>query len=258
MAESSSYEVSKGIFNDENFIKYFTLVCHYYQFNSEDWYEERDKVYENKRLEINKILSTVELDEVIKEIILNRYMVSMFFISFCTSFEIEKFQLENTIKQVIKAFSNSPTKKIFNDFYEPFSCYEVKNKPIDKKQKDNLETQEEKIIKDYKEKLKNAHINISKLDDKIEGLEQRIEKTKEIWEENKQLNLENERLKEIIKNIYAELPEFSSSRPFYSNIINQLNQGRKLAKSAEPKTVSTSLPNPESNSMPKLPLPSNN
>lgn len=257
MTNSEFYEVSKAIFCDRNVIKYFSMVCHHYRIESGSKFSEIYKKffayqYEDQLLEINNILSTVcSVDENISQALTNKYMVSMFFLSICTIFErLDSIQLENTIKKIMKTLDNSPIKNHFNDFCNLEYFFEYEDQQVFRKKNDNLEVQEEKIIKDYektikdyKEKLKNANITISKLEDEIQELEQRIGKGKEIWEENK-------RLKEIIKN---EVPE-----PFYTNIINKLTQARKLAKSNESKPVSTSLPNQENNSMPKLSLPSNN
>lgn len=108
----------------------------------------------------------------------------------------------------------------------------------------------EKALKDNQEALKSRNITISSLEDDIEKLKQRIEKGKEIWEENKRLK---EKIFFITNIIFNEVP-----KPYINNIMNRIAQNRKLAQSNEPTPVSISLPNPENDSMPKLPLPSNN
>ena len=60
----------------------------------------------------------------------------------------------------------------------------------------------------------------------------------------------NERRKKI-RELETQVDLLKAAEP-------KLTQARKLAKSNESKPVSTSLPNPENNSMHKLPLPSNN
>ncbi len=188
--EDMFIEVSKLVFNDQNLDKYFTMLFYHYEydFTHEDCFLET----ENNLLKINKILSETDIAGEMTMALSNRYMACLFYLSYyaCSREETKE------IKEIIGLLNNSSMIKRFSDVSsEPFSDkFKARNQ-------EKWKAVEENLIKNHNERLKDAYLSITRLEDENEQLKQRIEKGKKIWDDNKQLKEENEKLKLMLKKL---------------------------------------------------------
>lgn len=205
-------EASKLLFNDENLVKYFTILFdHYlYSLTLDPFYLK----YKDKLSQINSLLSNLSdykyLDDVTDMALSNRYIACLFYILYFPSLNYlydgeVKFSSEE--KEILGSLNSSSIIKRFIDLSSgPFPD---KTKTINK---EKLKAAQEIFIKNNNERLKAMNLSINRLEDENEQLKQRIEKANKIWDENKKIKEENEKLKLMLKKLGVnELPMVSSS-----------------------------------------------
>lgn len=202
---SSTLNVSKDMFKDENLAKYISILFYhhfslYYHVVDDEFFLEN----EYKFLEIDKILSTVDLEEHVAIALSNRYLIGLFAISYyAASDAVYNPEEDNRKKQVEKETLKKLNDPSIINIFDAISSYSGK---VDLKSKDKAKNRETNLIKHYNEQLKNLRLHISKLEDENEQLKQRIETGKKMWDDNKKLKEENEKLKLILKNLGVSEP----------------------------------------------------
>ena len=242
--------ICKRVLEDENLAKYISILFyhHEYDLTHEDVFLE----HEDEILEIDKILSTVGLEEHTAIALSNRYLIGLFFISYSAAFEAMNYCYDqgdipkkDVEKETLKKLNDPSITNIF-DAISSGSFLEK----IDFKSKNRFKNREINLIKNYTEKLKNINLSVSKLEEENEQLKQRIEKGKKIWDDNKKLKEENEKLKLIIKKLGVNEPLIVRS----STDKDLPVQGQDTSSSQ-----SGNIPVPDSNPMmTELSIPSRN
>lgn len=214
MSEQISIEdlflnICKRVLEDENLAKYISILFyhHEYDLTHEDVFLE----HEDEILEIDKILSTVGLEEHTVIALSNRYLIGLFFISYSAAFRNYCYDQGDSLKkdvekETLKKLNDPSITNIF-DAISSESCLEK----IDFKSKNRFKNREINLIKNYTEQLKNLSLSVSKLEEENEQLKQRIEKGKKIWDDNKKLKEENEKLKLMLKKLGVSEPLITRS-----------------------------------------------